>query len=120
MAEAAADLNSVPSTTTGPSDAEIVALLLMGIGGIVLPPIAPAIGVTMMGSTPRWTIGQVRRSWGILSVGLLAALGLFALATISNAPGWVGLSAALLLVMIVTVGPAAALYAGNRPRPGHA
>lgn len=120
VAEAAADLNAPPATTTGPSGAEVVALLLMGIGGIVVPLIAPAIGVTLMRSTPRWTTGQVRVSWGILSVGLLAALGLLGLATIPDAPQWAVLTAILLLAVIVIAGPAAALYAGSRPRPGQA
>lgn len=35
VAEAAADLNPASSTATRPSGAEIVALVLMGIGGIV-------------------------------------------------------------------------------------
>lgn len=74
----------------------------------------------MMRSTPRWTTGQVRVSWGILSVGLLAAFGLLGLATIPNAPQGAVLTAALLLAVIVVVGPAAALYAGTRPRPEHA
>ena len=120
VAEAAADLNLASPTATRPSGAEIVALLLMGIGGIVFPLIAPAIGVVMMRSTPRWTTGQVRVSWGILSVGLLAALGLLLLAAVPNAPQWAVLTAVLLLAVIVVVGPAAALYAGTRPRPGHA
>ena len=119
VAEAAADLKPASATATRPSGAEIVALLLMGIGGIVFPLIAPAIGVTLMRSSPRWTTSQVRMSWGILSVGLLAALGLLGLATIPNAPGWAVLTAVLLLAAIVVVGPAAALYAGTRPRPGH-
>jgi uncharacterized membrane protein len=120
VAEAAADLSPASSTATRPSGAEIVALLLMGIGGIVFPLIAPAIGVVIMRSTPRWTTGQVRVSWGILSVGLLAALGLLGLATIPNAPGWAVLTAVVLLAVLIMVGPAAALYAGTRPRPGHA
>ncbi len=76
VAEAAADLSPASPAATRPSGAEIVSLLLMGIGGIVFPLIAPAIGVVMMRSTPRWTTSQVRVSWVILSVGLLAALGL--------------------------------------------
>ena len=120
VAEAAADLSPVSSTATRPSGAEIVSLLLMGIGGIAFPLIAPAIGVTLMRSTTRWTTGQVRASWGILSIGLLAALGLLVLATIPDAPQAAVLTAVLLLALIVMVGPAAALYAGTRVRPGHA
>ncbi len=118
VAEAAADLHPAAVTPPGPSGAEIVALVLMGIGGVPLPLIAPAIGVVVMRSTPRWTTRQVRVAWGILAVGLLAAVGLVGLATIPNAPGWAVATSVLLLGVIVIVGPAAALYAGSRPRPG--
>ena len=116
VAEAAADLHPASVRAAGPSGAEIVALVLMGIGGIVLPLIAPAMGVAVMRSTPRWTTHQVRVAWGILAGGLVAAFGLLGLATIPNAPGWAVAASLLLLGMIVLVGPAAALYAGSRPR----
>ena len=86
------------------------------------PPETPAAGYpdACRHVVDRWTTGRVRVSWGILSVGLLAALGLLVLATVPNAPQWAVLTAVLLLAVIVVVGPAAALYAGTRPRPGHA
>lgn len=104
----------------GPSGAEIIALVLMGIGGIMLPLIAPVVGVLVMRSTPRWSVGQVRATWGILGIGLLAAFGLLALATVPNAPGWAVAATLALLGVIFIVGPVAALYAASRPRPGQA
>ena len=96
--------------------AEIIALLLMGIGGVALPLIAPAVGVLFMRSTPRWTAAQVRRTWLILSVGLAALLGGIALATIPNPPVVAGMAALVLIGVIMAVGPVAALYAATRPR----
>jgi hypothetical protein len=118
VAEAAADLHPVGVRAPAPSGAEIVALVLMGIGGIVLPLIAPAVGVIVMRSDPRWTRRQVRVAWGILTGGLVAAMVLLGLATIPNAPAWAVAASLLLLGVIVIVGPAAALYAGSRPRQG--
>ena len=115
VAEAAADLPPAPNQPRSPA-AEIVALLLMAIGGFALPLVAPAAGVLVMRTTPRWTEAQVRRSWWILAVGLLAAVGLVWLATIPDAGGTEIAFALLLLAVMIGVGPAAALYAGTRPR----
>lgn len=117
VAEAAADLPSPTPARPGTSPAETIALLLLGIGGVALPLIAPAVGVLFMRSTPRWTGAQVRGTWLILGVGLLALLAGFALATIPNPPAAAGLAALALIGVIVAVGPLAALYAATRPRP---
>jgi hypothetical protein len=116
VAEAAADLPAPAPTGSGATAAEIIALLLMGIGGVALPLIAPAVGVLFMRSTPRWTAAQVRRTWLILSVGLAALLGGIALATIPNPPVVAGMAALVLIGVIMAVGPVAALYAATRPR----
>lgn len=115
VAEAAADLPAAPVEPRSPA-AEIVALLLMAIGGFALPLVAPAAGVLVMRTTPRWNAAQVRRAWWILALGLLAAVALAALATVPGAGGFAILLALLLLAVVVGVGPAAALYAGTRPR----
>jgi hypothetical protein len=75
------------------------------------------VGVLFMRSTSRWTGAQVRGTWLILGVGLLALLAGFALATIPNPPAAAGLAALALIGVIVAVGPLAALYAATRPRP---
>lgn len=115
VAEAAADLPAAPVRPRSPA-AEIVALLLMAIGGFALPLIAPAAGVLVMRTTPRWNAVQVRRSWWILAIGLLAALALVALATIPDTSSVSPRLVLLLLAAVVGAGPAAALYAGTRPR----
>ena len=120
VAEAASDLDRPALGSAGPSGAEIIALVLMGIGGIMLPLIAPAVGVLVMRSTPRWSADQVRATWGILGIGLLAVFGLLALATVPNAPGWAVAATLALLGVIFIAGPVAALYAASRPRPGRA
>ncbi len=79
------DASDLPtgSPVPGGSARELVALLLMGIGGVVLPLLAPAAGVMLMPTTSRWTLRQVRTSWLILAVGgvaLVAGLVLLALA----------------------------------------
>jgi uncharacterized membrane protein len=115
VAEAAADLVPAPVAPRSPA-AEIVALLLMTLGSFALPLIAPAAGVLVMRTTPRWTSTQVRRSWWILAVGLVAALGLVALGTVPDTSS-VSIPLVLVLLLVtVGVGPAAALYAGTRPR----
>ena len=61
-------------------------MLLLGIGGIVLPLLAPAVGVMIMRSTPRWTARQVNVTWGILGVGVVAlVLGLVLMANSTEA-----------------------------------
>ncbi len=128
VAEAAADqpvpadvsASARPSAAArgaGPSAGEIAALLLLGVGGVALPLIAPAIGVLFMRSTPRWTAAHVRGAWLILSVGLLAVLLGVGLATIPNPPAIAGVVALILIAVIAAVGPVAALYAATRPRP---
>jgi hypothetical protein len=116
VAEAAADLPPGPAAA-GPSAAEILALLLMGIGGVALPLIAPAVGVLLMRSTPRWMPQEVRRTWLILAVGLVALAVLIGLATIPNPPAAAAMAALAMLGIMVVVGPLSALYAATRPRP---
>ena len=116
VAEAAADLPVPALARPGPSVVEVIALLLMGLGGVGLPLIAPAMGVLLMRTTPRWTAAQVRRTWLILGVGLLALLAGFALAAIPNAPNIAFAVALVLMFIIVAVGPMAAMYAATRPR----
>lgn len=111
-AEAAKDLPG--PAATGSKAAEIVSLLLLGIGGFALPLIAPFIGVLMMLSTPRWTPHQVRMTGFIVGVGLLAVIALMALAASGATSGTAMLLSLLLLLIIVLVGPAAALYAATR------
>jgi len=117
VAEAAADLPT-PAPAGGGSASEIVALLLMGIGGLALPLLAPAVGVMIMATASRWTARQVRTTWLILGIGglaLVAGLGLLAFADpTSTAAVRAGL---LLLGVLFVVGPASALYAATRPRP---
>lgn len=117
VAEAAADLAPTPRGASAPGGAELVALLLMGIGGVVLPLLAPAVGVMIMGTSPRWATHHVRVAWAILGVGLAALLTGFALLAVTTqpTPGIVvaGLAA---LAVVVLVGPLAALYAASRPR----
>ena len=127
VAEAAADLQhptrapAPAPAPRGPSAGEIVALLLMSIGGIALPLIAPAAGVMIMRATPaRWTRDQVRNTWLILAVGLGALIIGFVMATVPNPPAWAGLVALGLIGVIMLVGLAAALYAASRPRPTEA
>ncbi len=103
---------------TGVSAAEIATLLLMAIGGILLPLAGPAVGVVLMRSTPRWTARQVKVTWGILGVGLVALLvGVALLAWVSESTPETVRAALLALGIVVAVGPAAALYAATRPRP---
>lgn len=119
VAEAAADLQrpAPAPAPRGPSAGEIVALLLMSIGGIALPLVAPAAGVMIMRATPdRWTRGQVRNTWLILAVGLGALIIGFMIASVPNPPAWAGLVALGLIGVIMLVGLAAALYAASRPR----
>lgn len=115
VAEAATDLPRTAST--GPSGAEIIALLLMGIGGVVLPLLAPAVGVGIMANTPRWSAHEVRVAWGILGLGLAALLGGFVLMAMASTATPAAVSAGLLaLGTVIVVGPAAAFYAASRPR----
>lgn len=95
---------------------EVVALGLMSIGGLLLPLGAPAVGVMVMRSVPRWTERDVRRCWAILGIGLVALIagaGLLAAGAGSAALRHVGLA---LMGVAVVAGPAAALYAASRPR----
>ncbi|MGA7687764.1 MAG: hypothetical protein WCA29_00855 [Jiangellales bacterium] len=116
VAEAAVDLPAVPARP-GPSAGELVAILLMGIGGIVLPLLGPAVGVMVMRSTPRWTARQVNVTWAILGVGVVAVVfGLVLMANSTEATS-LGLTMGLLaLGTVFAVGPVAALYAATRPR----
>lgn len=99
-----------------PAGLELVALALMGIGGLVLPLVAPAVGVALMMSTRRWTPRQVRACWLLLAGGLVAlAVGAVVLAVGSASVGVRQAGLALMGVAVV-VGPAAALYAATRPR----
>ena len=119
VAEASADLPPPPAQpgSAGASGAEIASLLLIGVGGIALPLIAPAVGVLLMASTPRWTPGQVRTTWAILGVGFAALVaGLFLMALADPTSGAAVRAGLLLLGTVFVVGPAAALYAGTRPR----
>lgn len=107
-----------PATSVRPSGTEVLALLLMAIGGVVLPLLAPAMGVLLMRTTDRWTAQQVRFTWGILAGGLVALLVGFLLLFVGSAANPGAISAGLLaLGLVVVVGPAAALYAGFSPRP---
>lgn len=117
VAEAAADLPAAPEAARSTAP-EIVALLLMALGGVALPLIAPAAGVLVMRTTPRWTPAQVTRSWWILAVGLLAALAILAITMSAGGDAGAGAvrTVLVLLLVVVGVGPAAALYAGTRPR----
>lgn len=100
------------------SAAEIAALLLMGVGGIVLPLLAPAVGVVLMRTTPRWTAQQVRSTWAIIGGGFVALLLGFLMLFIAEPGNTLAVSAGLLaLGLVVVVGPAAALYAAFCPRP---
>jgi hypothetical protein len=95
---------------------EAVALGLMSIGGLLLPLGAPAVGVMVMRSVPRWTDRDVHWCWVILGIGLVTLLvgaGLLAAGTDSAALRQVGLG---LMGAAVVAGPAAALYAASRPR----
>ena len=115
--EAAADLPA-PTPATSGSASEIVALLLMGIGGLALPLLAPAVGVMLMPSTSRWTPRQVRTTWIIVGIGGLALVaGLFLLALADPTSPASVRAGVLLLGVVVVVGPASALYAATRPRP---
>lgn len=129
-AAAAADL--APSATTSGSAStpaaqpaaaygsasEIIALLLMGLGGLALPLLAPAVGVMLMPSTPRWTPRQVRTTGLILGIGGLALVaGLVLLALADPASPAAVRGGLLLLGVVFLVGPASALYAATRPRP---
>jgi hypothetical protein len=107
-----------PESADRISASEIAALLLMGVGGIVLPLLAPAVGVVIMRTTPRWTAQQVRFTWGIVGGGFGALLAGFLLLFIAEPGNTVAISAGLLaLGLVVVVGPAAALYAAFCPRP---
>lgn len=118
VAEAAVDLPAVPGAPAGPSAGEIVALLLMGIGGIALPLIAPAVGVLMMRSTPRWTRRQVRTAAAIVGVGAAALLAGLVLMMLADGASVAAVrTGVLLLGVVVVVGPASAFYAATRPRP---
>lgn len=114
VAEARADLPSHPAS---PSGAETVALLLMGIGGIALPLLAPAVGVTIMRSTPRWSRHHVNVAWAILGVGAAALLaGLALLAVTTEATTGTVVAGLLALGAVLLAGPVAAFYAASRPR----
>lgn len=118
VAEAAVDLPPAPARPAGPSAGEIVALLLMGIGGIALPLIAPAMGAMIMRSTPRWTSAEVRTAWAILGVGVAAVgAGLLLMMLADGSSVAAVRTGVLLLGVVVIVGPASALYAATRPRP---
>ncbi len=116
VAEAAVDL---PGTAPrpGPSAGELIAVLLLGFGGVVLPLLAPAVGVMIMRSTPRWTARQVNVTWGILGVGAVAlVLGLVLMANSTEATSREVVAGLLALGTVFAVGPAAALFAVTRPR----
>lgn len=114
VAEAAADLPEPVST--GSNAAEIISLLLLGIGGFALPLIAPFIGVLIMLSAPRWTHHQVRVTGLIVGIGVLAAIALVAIAASGAASAIAIGSSLILLAIVVLVGPGAALYAATRSR----
>lgn len=118
VAEAIID---VPTPTAKPQStaSEIVAILLLGLGGFVLPLIAPLVGVLLMLTTPRWTRSQVRKTGLIVGVGFLALISLFVLALIGSGSS-ASLIALVVLIIVVAVGPIAAAYAATRPRPGQA
>lgn len=103
----------------GGAGGEIVALLLMGIGGLALPLLAPAVGVMLMPSTSRWTPRQVRTTWLILAIGGLALAAGLVLLALADPTSPASVRAGLLLLgVVIVVGPASALYAATRPRPG--
>lgn len=110
--EASVDLPTPQRSTA----AEIIALLLMGIGAFALPLTAPAVGVLVMLSTSRWNRREVLTSAGIVGVGVVSVMILAALAA-SGATGYAAVvgSVALLAIMVL-VGPVAAVYAATRPR----
>jgi hypothetical protein len=115
--EAGADLPT-GSPAPGGSARELLALLLMGIGGVMVPLLAPAVGVMLMPTTSRWTPRHVRTTWFILAIGgfaLVAGLVLLALADPSSAAA--ARAGLLMLGVAVVAGPASALYAATRPRP---
>lgn len=114
----AADSPTSGRVDTGPSAAEIAALLLMAIGGLLLPLAGPAVGVALMRSTPRWTARQVKVAWAILGVGMVALLvGVVLLASAPDSTSPSVRAGLLALGTVVAVGPAAALYAATRSRP---
>lgn len=91
----------------------------MGLGGLVLPLLAPAVGIMLMPATSRWTATQVRTSWLILAIGGLALLAGLVLLALADPTSVAAVRAGVLLLgVVVVVGPAAALYAATRPRPG--
>lgn len=115
VAEAAADIPPAGKPRSGTSAAEITALLLLGIGGVVLPLLAPLVAVAIMSGTPRWNSRQIRVTLGIVLLGFAAlAGGLILLATTTTPSGFAVLAGLLFLMVVVLVGPAAALYAGTR------
>lgn len=123
VAEAAVDLPHAAvdqpraAAHPGPSAGELVAVLLLGIGGIVLPLLGPAIGVMIMRSTPRWTARQINVTWGILGVGVVALLlGLVLMANSTEATSQGLIAGLLALGTVFAVGPVAALFAVTRPR----
>jgi hypothetical protein len=114
----AADSPKARPVDDRPSAAEIAALLLMAIGGLLLPLAGPAVGVALMRTTPRWTARQVKVAWAILGVGLLALLvGVVLLASAKDSASPSVRAGLLALGTVVVVGPAAALYAATRSRP---
>lgn len=113
VAEAAVDLQPTSGRSTA---AELIALLLLGLGSFIVPLIAPGVGVVIMRSSPRWTRHEIRVSAGIIGLGGLAlvALVLLAASGATSSPAVAG--ALALLAVIMLVGPIAAVYAGTRPR----
>ncbi len=114
------DATGLPTGSPAPggSARELVALLLMGIGGVVLPLLAPAAGVMLMPTSSRWTPRQVRTSWLILGIGGVALTAGLVLLALADATSTAAVRAGLLMLGVAVVaGPASALYAATRPRP---
>jgi uncharacterized membrane protein len=116
VAEAEVDLQ--PADPNRSTAAELIALLLMGLGSFALPLIAPGVGVLIMRSSPRWTPHEIRVSAGIIGVGAIALVALVVLAASGATSGAAITGALALLAVMVLVGPVAAVYAGTRPRRG--
>jgi len=114
VAEAAADLPR--PAPAGSKAAEIVALLLLGIGGFALPLIAPFVGVLVMLSSTRWTRREVRNTGLIVGLGVVAVIGMSVIAASGATSAAAVYGSLALLAAIVLVGPAAALYAATRGR----
>ncbi len=109
--------SAVPTSPWGAL--EVAGVLVLGLGGFLVPVVGPLVGLVLVCSSPRWARGQKATAAAVLVVPVLLALAGLAGSTFGLPPGLSVGVLPLLLLLPATGGLAAVLLTVwlNRRRP---